>query len=96
MSLQLTGTGGFCADGDHQAAEQETQRDAAVCAEPGSHIILSTPGGRPERSSEGRHRGRGCTATGDEPEETGHRASAAARTIAGSAGPRRGALSFTR
>lgn len=43
---------GFSADSGHQAAEQETLRDAAVCAEPGSHIILSTPGERPERSSE--------------------------------------------
>ncbi len=48
----LTGTGGFRADSNHQTAEQETQRDAAVCVEPGSHIILSTPGGRPVRSSE--------------------------------------------
>lgn len=52
----LTGTGGFCADGEHHAAEQDTQRDAAVCAEPGSHIILSTPGAKQQR----RHGSRGA------------------------------------
>lgn len=43
----LTGIRGCCADSDHRTAEQETQGDAAVCAEPGSHIILSTPRERP-------------------------------------------------
>lgn len=43
----LTGIRSCCADSDHRTAEQETQRDTAVCTEPGSHIILSTPRERP-------------------------------------------------
>lgn len=45
--LPLTG---FCADSDHHEVQQGTQ-GGTVCAEPGSHIILSTPGAKQ----------RGCT-----------------------------------
>lgn len=84
--LQLTGSGVWCAE-NQRRAEQDAQKDAAEGAQPGSHIIRSTPRGR---------RGGGRrTATGDGPGETGHRASATATTAAGNARPRRGALSFS-
>lgn len=38
----LTGAGGFRIDSDHHTAQQETRRDGALCAEPGSHIIQSS------------------------------------------------------
>lgn len=81
----LTRTRGSRADSDHRAAEQQTQSDGAACAEPGSHIILSTAGGRS---------GGEAGATGGEPGETGRCASATARTVAGSAGASRGAFFF--
>lgn len=85
---QLTGTRNSCVE-SHHGAEQETQRNTTVCAEPGSHISLSTLRGRSGGAG-------GCsTATGDEAGETVHCASATERTVAGCAGPNSGALSFT-
>lgn len=90
----LTRTRGSSADSDHRAAEQQTQSDGAACAEPGSHIILSTAGGRSGGAGGAEEGGAEAGATGGEPGETGRCASATARTVAGSAGASRGAYFF--